>query len=205
MPKNFYIADLHFQHANILRLDQRPFENLKEMHDALIDNWNGVVGNDDWIYILGDFCWGKEPDWKMFLKELSGNKVLIRGNHDLKEMSQSLKSMFQDVKDYKEITDNGRRVIMCHYPLLFYRGSFYPNVYHLCGHVHNTKENEYLEKWRQELWEAKKASNGNCGKIFNVGCMMPYMGYTPRTLDEILEAFGAMTKEKYKDAEETAD
>jgi hypothetical protein len=26
------------------------------------------------------------------------------------------------------------------------------------------------------------------GQFYNVGCMMPYINYTPRTLDEILEA-----------------
>lgn len=203
MPKNFYIADTHFGHANILSLDRRPFSSLEEMHRALVDNWNGVVSNDDWVYILGDFCWGKESDWRAILQELSGHKVLIRGNHDLKEMSKPLRSMFQDVKDYKEITDNGRRVIMSHYPMLFYRGSFNPNVYHLCGHVHMTKENDYFEKWRQELWDSRDESGGNCGKIYNVGCMMPYMCYVPRILDEILEFYGELPGKADCNAETT--
>lgn len=59
MSKIFYIADTHFGHANILRFDQRPFKDLEEMHDVLIDNWNRVVASADWVYILGDFCWGK--------------------------------------------------------------------------------------------------------------------------------------------------
>lgn len=60
----------------------------------------------------------------------------------------------------------------------------------LCGHVHTTAENILLEKWRREL-KARSAMVGldfvpNLGQIYNVGCMMPYMGYTPRTLDEII-------------------
>lgn len=203
MPKTFYIADTHFQHANILRFDQRTFNDLEEMHEVLIDNWNRVVSNEDWVYILGDFCWGKEPDRKELLKKLSGHKVLIRGNHDLKEMSSPLRNMFQDVRDYKEIKDNGRRVILCHYPILFYRSAYNPNVYHLCGHVHTTRENDFLEKWRQELWSTKKNNGDSCGNIYNVGCMMPYMGYTPRTLDEILASHGELSTEDAKNAERT--
>ena len=83
---------------------------VEEMDERLIKNWNSVVQNGDTTYILGDFCWGKEPEWKRIVPLLNGNKVLIRGNHDLKEMTSSLKKMFQDIKDYKEITDGGRHV-----------------------------------------------------------------------------------------------
>lgn len=187
MSQNFYIADTHLCHANVIRFDGRPFTCLDEMHETIIDNWNRAVSCNDTVYILGDFCWKKEPEWKAFLKELSGQKVLIRGNHDLRNMSNSLRNMFQDVKEYKEISDNGRRVILCHYPILFYRSAYNPNIYHLCGHVHKTRENEFLEQWRGTLRSKKINPGDSCGNIYNVGCMMSYMNYTPRTLDEILE------------------
>lgn len=107
------------------------------------------MSKDDTTYILGDFCWGTEPEWKRILAMLNGHKVLIRGNHDLKNMSASLKSMFDDIKDYKEITDQGRHVIMCHYPILFYKGSYDPKTYMLCGHVHMTRENILLDAFRE--------------------------------------------------------
>lgn len=190
---NRYISDLHFGHANIIKLDNRPFASVEEMDERLIKNWNSVVQNGDTTYILGDFCWGKEPEWKRLLPQLKGNKVLIRGNHDLQSMSAELRNMFQDVKDYKEIRDNGHLVIMCHYPILLYKNSFRPDTYMLCGHVHTTIENEFLEQWRSEIW-AHHNSHGKStavgyGHVANVGCMMPYMDYTPRTLDELIEAF----------------
>ena len=192
-PINRYISDLHFGHANIIRFDGRPFADVEEMEACLTRNWNGVVRGEDTTYILGDFCWGKEPEWKRILPQLNGAKVLIRGNHDIKGMSAELKRMFQDVKDYKEIHDNGRLVIMCHYPMLLYKNSFRPDTYMLCGHVHTTVENDFLEKWRMEIWAHHnshgKSSVAGFGNIYNVGCMMPYMGYTPRTLDEILAGF----------------
>lgn len=185
---NRYISDLHFGHANILKFDNRPFRNTEEMETALIENWNSAVSAGDTTYILGDFCWGKEPDWRRIVPLLNGNKVLIRGNHDLKEMSSTLKKMFQDIKDYKEITDGGRHVIMCHYPMLLYKSSYNPDCYMLCGHVHTTRENDFLNKWRAELKNSRSLNSHSCGNIINVGCMLPYMGYTPRTLDEIIKA-----------------
>ena len=61
---NRYISDLHFGHANIIRFDGRPFKNTDEMEETLVDNWNSVTQPEDTVYILGDFCWGKEPEWK---------------------------------------------------------------------------------------------------------------------------------------------
>ena len=184
---NRYISDLHFGHANVIRFDGRPFADTKQMEEVLIDNWNGVVTEKDTTFILGDFCWGTEPEWKRIVPQLNGDKVLIRGNHDLKSMSSGLKKMFQDIKEYKEITDNGKHVIMCHYPILLYKSSYNPDCYMLCGHVHTTRENDFLNKWREELKSSRTMNSHNCGNIINVGCMMAYMNYTPRTLDELLD------------------
>lgn len=44
---NFYIADMHFGHKNIIRYDNRPFGSVEEMDKALIQLWNETVGSDD--------------------------------------------------------------------------------------------------------------------------------------------------------------
>ena len=182
MGKNFYIADLHDSHANVIRFDNRPYKNVGEMNQALIRNWNSVVTNEDTVYILGDFCWGKEDRWMEILDQLKGKKVLIRGNHDLKKMSSELRNKFQDVKDYKEIKDNGTKVILSHYPIPFWNGQFRDSV-HLYGHVHNTHQWNILENWKKELKQLQDLPM----RMYNVGVMMSYINYTPRTLDEILK------------------
>ncbi len=186
---NYYISDLHFGHKNVLKFDNRPFETIEEMEEVLIHNWNNAVGKQDNVFICGDFIWGKENEWLRIVPKLNGNKTLIRGNHCLKKdsMSKTLKNMFTDIVDYKEITDNGKHVILCHYPILLYKSSYNPNVYMLCGHTHKTKENDFLNTWRKELKLAKTSNSDNCGNIYNVGCMMNYINYTPRTLEEIIE------------------
>lgn len=176
-----YISDLHFGHSNIIHFDNRPFIDVKEMDQVLMENWNNSVDSKDTVYILGDFCWGKESEWIKLIPQLAGDKVLIRGNHDLKHMSSTLKNMFLDIKDYKEIDDNGRKVVLCHYPMPCFKNHFY-GWYHLYGHVHNSFEAQIMEhdKFLMEELYGKQC------QMYNVGCMMPYMGYAPRTLDEII-------------------
>lgn len=190
MGQNFYISDLHLGHQNVIKFDARPFTTTEEMEEVIVVNWNAVVGKDDTTYILGDFCWSKdEKEWIRILNRLNGSKVLIKGNHDLRQMSANLKSKFADIKDYKEITDNGKHVIMCHYPILLHKAAYSPDCYMLCGHVHVTRENDFLNKWRKELQDTRSKRGDAYGNIINVGCMMPYMNYTPRTLEELISNF----------------
>ena len=70
---NFYISDLHIGHENILRFDNRPFANVNEMNNKLIENWNARVRSDDTVYILGDFIWAKESEWPSIVGSLAGN------------------------------------------------------------------------------------------------------------------------------------
>lgn len=185
----YFISDLHLGHDNIIRFDGRPFSDAEEMERVIVTNWNSRVTKSDTVYILGDFCWkAQDNEWERLLDSLTGNKVLIQGNHDKETMSRSLRNRFADVKEYKEITCERKHVILCHYPILFYKSSYNPNCFMLCGHVHMTRENDFLERWRTELKSSRAQISDSCGNVYNVGCMLPYMNYTPRTLSEIIEA-----------------
>lgn len=182
---NYYIADLHISHAHVIEYDNRPFSCIEEMDETLIANWNSVVSKNDTVYVIGDFIWKKEQEWSPILEELKGNIVLIKGNHDPKQFSSKTRRYFADVKDYKEIEDNGTTVIMCHYPIPFFKHDFNVNAVMLYGHVHTSEEYQYLYKLRKEIIN-NKSEKGPTGNFANVGCMMPYMAYTPRTLNEIM-------------------
>ena len=183
---NYYISDLHIGHANAIQLDGRPFADLNEMHRIIVNNWNSRVKTDDTVYIIGDFIWYKEKDWPFYVEPLAGNKVLIRGNHDPRQFSVATKRLFQDITNLKEIHDEGRHVVMCHYPIPFYRSSFSPTAYMLYGHVHLTKEYDYLKEMRKVVKAHAAESGTPTGNFINIGAMLPYMDYTPRTLDEII-------------------
>lgn len=178
----FYISDLHIGHANCLAFDNRPFKDVEEMNSEIIKRWNSVVTNEDIVCILGDFHWGKEPEWISILEQLNGQKILIQGNHDI--TPQKSRKYFADVKEYKVIDDSGRKVVLSHYPIPCYRNHFY-GWYHLYGHVHTSFEFNMMEHDRYLM---EQLYTRPC-EMYNVGCMLPYMDYTPRTLDQIIEGY----------------
>ena len=124
--------------------------------------------------------WKNEENSVKLIQRLKGHKHLIRGNHD--RVHGRLRFYYESIEHYAEINDNDRLVILCHYPIPFYKNQHYGAVM-LYGHVHNTREQDFIEKWKRELWESEIPCN-----MINVGCMMEYMKYTPRTLNEILAA-----------------
>lgn len=186
MSKNFYISDTHFGHKNILRYDNRPFFTTTEMDKEMIARWNSAVQPDDTVYILGDFCWKGEDRWFDILEHLNGRKVLIRGNHDPDKMSDRVAKHFAEVVDYKEVDDAGRKIVLCHYPIPCFKNHFY-GWYHLYGHVHVSFEANMMES---DKYLMRDLYDKQCN-MYNVGCMMPWMDYTPRTLDEIIERYSA--------------
>ena len=176
----YYIADMHFGHRNVLRFDARPFESIAAMDETIIQNWNARVTDEDTVYVLGDAFWKNEADSVAILSRLKGHKHLIRGNHD--RVHGKLGTLWESIEHYAEITDGTTQVVMCHYPIPFYKGQFYGGVM-LYGHVHNSQDWELVKKCQRLTWDAGRPSN-----LINVGCMMPYMNYTPRTLAEIMAA-----------------
>lgn len=57
---NYYVSDLHLFHRNVTREgkrgDDRPFNNLEEMHSIIKEKWNAKVTNGDMVYILEDMA-----------------------------------------------------------------------------------------------------------------------------------------------------
>lgn len=183
MAKKFYISDLHFGHKNVLGFDNRPFTSVEEMNEELIRRWNSVVSDGDIVYVLGDMFWMKPNDAMPIIDRLNGQIFLIKGNHD-RWHDAKFDKKFVKIDEYMEIDDEGRKVVLCHYPIPCFKNHFYGWV-HLYGHVHNSFEWNMMEHQRflmEELYDRQ------CNMI-NVGCMAPYINYTPRTLDEILSSY----------------
>lgn len=169
----YYIADPHFGHENIIRFCGRPFSNVEEMDKMLIANWRAVVRPDDDIYVLGDLIF-KSQDPEAYLKQLTGKIHLIRGNHDTFLKNKALERYFVSIDDILTIADEGRRVVLCHYPLAEWNG-FYRGAYHLFGHIHNAKNRA------AEIM-------ATLPRCYNVGA--DCIGFTPRTLTQIIEIYG---------------
>ena len=43
----YFMADLHFYHDHIIRLANRPYQNAVTMNQALVENWNRRICNNE--------------------------------------------------------------------------------------------------------------------------------------------------------------
>ena len=116
MPNVFVTSDTHFGHANILTFLKndgtklRPWDAVEEMDAALIKNWNNVVRPHDKIYHLGDIAISKKS--LDVLAQLNGDKVLIKGNHDIFKLGDYTKH-FRDIRGYHVMSG----LILSHVPV----------------------------------------------------------------------------------------
>lgn len=135
----FYISDTHFGRDHPLLL--RGYATINEMTEALIENWNRKVKEDDIVYFVGDISDNSQNDVSSYLERLNGRKHLILGNQDRTiiegENFEKLKPYFESIGYYKEIMDEERIVVLCHYPMMDWykrkRGS-----YMVYGHLHQS-------------------------------------------------------------------
>lgn len=115
-------------------LFRRPFASVREMDEALVARWNEVVGPEDTVWHLGDFAVGLAPHRAAtMLARLHGTKHLVTGNNDGPEM-RALPG-WTSVQDYHEIMVEGRRLVLCHYPLRAWNGQ-HRGAVNLHGHSH---------------------------------------------------------------------
>lgn len=191
----YYIADCHFFHESLNRqMDCRGFADMKEMNEYMIERWNARVrGNDD-VVILGDLSWGNAAETNELLGKLRGRLYLIQGNHDrfLKNKNYDT-GRFVWIKPYEEMQDDGRKVVLCHYPILCYNGQYRlddkgnPKTYMLHGHVHDTMDQRLLEQFQDITRNTMRPSYDGTPKpipCHMINCFCMYSDYTPLTLNE---------------------
>lgn len=79
----FFTSDLHFGHRNVINFCNRPFTDIKDMSEKLIENWNAVVTNNDIVFVLGDTFWFNDSRTiKKVLEQLNGKEIyILPGNH----------------------------------------------------------------------------------------------------------------------------
>ena len=106
-------SDTHFGHENIIRYSQRPFHNVWEMDECMIERWNAVVKPGDKVYHLGDVWMGKGEEAYKNLRRLNGKKRLILGNHD--DPRSAPLQAFQKVMLFRSFRDFG--LMLTHVPV----------------------------------------------------------------------------------------
>lgn len=138
--KTYITSDLHFGHTNIKKFcpvtRARFSEDVARMTEEMILEWNEIVQPDDLVYILGDVAFTSGSDAGRIMNRLNGTKILVEGNHDRKTLLDvNFRNAFDQVHKYLDITYDGHKIVMSHYPFLewdrMHRGSL-----HFFGHLH---------------------------------------------------------------------
>jgi len=137
MPATFLVSDTHFGHAGVCRFTEedgvtkiRPWTDPDEMDEEMIRRWNNTVRPNDKVYHLGDVVINRKA--LPILHRLNGDKVLIRGNHDIFR-DDEYRRYFRELRAYHVL--NG--MILSHIPVHEASlGRFGVNIH---GHLHTNR------------------------------------------------------------------
>lgn len=191
MTKTFFCSDHHFSHKNILTFKNheglliRDFRDIDHMHEAMIDFHNEVVSPSDRVYFLGDVSMNRKGI--EFVKKMNGKKVLIKGNHDIFDLSDYTE-VFEDVRSYKVYPQQG--LVCSHIPLhaaQFEKGSRWVGNIH--GHLHaNLVRLPSIRNTEGQNYEIyTHHTNPVDTRYLNVS--VEQINYTPIDFEEVLEYF----------------
>lgn len=128
----FLTADHHFNSDKIRKFWYRPFKNVEEMNEVMIERWNSVVREGDTVFHLGDFAEGW--NWKSIAEigdRLNGSIIIILGNHDNKR--RLLKAGFSLADSYIVKIN---KLLLTHFPMREIRNNGSVNVH---GHIHSRR------------------------------------------------------------------
>ena len=138
MPATFLVSDTHFGHVGVCKFTHpedptvklRPWDTPEEMDEEMIRRWNDRVRPNDKVYHLGDVVINRKA--LPTLARLNGDKVLIRGNHDIFRDTE-YREYFRELRAYHVL--NG--MILSHIPVHEASlGRFGTNIH---GHLHATR------------------------------------------------------------------
>ena len=132
--KTWITADWHLGEDR-MAIMQRPFISADDNISVIVANHNNLVASDDLVYVLGDACNQNAPNELSTIAELSGRKILVRGNHDRVFSDEQLKPYFEQIipeGEGIELEVNGLPVYLTHYPS---RGR--ADRFNLVGHIHS--------------------------------------------------------------------
>jgi len=134
MPAIFLVSDTHFGHMGVCKFTRndgvtklRPWTDPDEMDEEMVKRWNETVRPNDKVYHLGDVVINRKA--LRTLSRLNGDKVLIRGNHDIFR-DDEYREYFRELRAYHVM--NG--MILSHIPVHEESlGRFGVNIH---GHLH---------------------------------------------------------------------
>lgn len=150
MSNVFITSDTHFGHHGVtkfLRDDGsklRPWDTIEEMDEALVENWNKVVRPQDKVYHLGDVVINRRAI--PTLGRLNGEKILIKGNHDVFRLSEYA-PYFKDIRGCGVLADFALTHVPIHpQSLERWKGNFH-------GHLHANRVMTEVTRFSRSIGE----------------------------------------------------
>ncbi len=134
---NWFTADYHLSHTNIIKYCNRPFKNVEEMNAMILDNLIKSVDQGDVLYFLGDLTFDKEIAKNFFnvMKDIEIHFII--GNHDSSQVIKIAQKKCESVAHLQNIIIEEQSITLCHYALRVWNKSHF-NSWQLYGHSHGT-------------------------------------------------------------------
>lgn len=189
--KLFFTSDLHYGHANICKATSkwldgyRDFSSLEEMNETIISNINKYVGEDDYLFNLGDLVFGNKLNLIELINKINCKNVYVTyGNHDYllttnkplnidKNININPNSLFIKCEYQFDISVNKQHIVLGHFPFAIWNESHYGS-WNLHGHCHgnfkDTKPNQLdvgIDNAYKIFGEYKPFSYSEINKILN--------------------------------------
>lgn len=147
MTEYLVTADEHLGHDNgiggIIKMCNRPFADVEEMKEALIERHNKKVPNNQNYTTIhcGDMFWKTMtlPECAEYISRLNGRHAYVWGNHEEvfdRDGSQFLKMMFTWMETRTSIKYNKKTIILDHFAMRVWPQS-HRGSWMLYGHSHN--------------------------------------------------------------------
>jgi len=140
MSKRWVYSDPHFNHANMCNFTNfdgspvRPWDDVNDMDNEMIERWNSRVADEDVVIILGDVAIQRHG--LHYLDKLRGKKRLVGGNHDIFKLKDYLQ-YFEDIKGVYVRPSTIGNICMTHFPIhTDSLGKYACNVH---GHTHGAQ------------------------------------------------------------------
>ena len=110
-------SDLHFFHTNIIDFSIRPYNNVYEMNEHLVANFNDYVGPDDVSIWVGDIGFSNDTAINKLLDQCNGYKILVIGNHDFNKKKVRKLNFNETHLLYQIDTTPEVSLVFTHYPM----------------------------------------------------------------------------------------
>jgi calcineurin-like phosphoesterase family protein len=140
----WFTADWHYNHENIIKYCNRPFDTLKDMNETILNNYNSLVNPSETTYFLGDLIFLRgHSNWQRELEILFGNMngriECILGNHDYQQHFHWAKKrgLIRSYQNLLDIKIDKQPITLCHYRMMRWNKSHY-GAWHLFAHSHGT-------------------------------------------------------------------